>query len=66
MRVIPAIDLKGGKCVRLVEGREASTKVYDRDPLDVACSYESAGAELIHVVDLDGAFLGASSDNQKI
>jgi phosphoribosylformimino-5-aminoimidazole carboxamide ribotide isomerase len=66
MRVIPAIDLKGGKCVRLVEGREASAKVYDRDPLDVARAYEAEGAELIHVVDLDGAFLGASSDNQKI
>ena len=66
MRVIPAIDLKGGKCVRLVEGREASAKVYDRDPLEVAREYETAGAELIHVVDLDGAFLGRASENQEI
>jgi len=66
MIVIPAIDLKGGLCVRLVEGREESAKVYDRDPLEVAMNYQSAGAELIHVVDLDGAFLGATSENQKI
>jgi phosphoribosylformimino-5-aminoimidazole carboxamide ribotide isomerase len=66
MRVIPAIDLRGGKCVRLVEGVESSAKVYDRDPLEAAASYEHDGAELIHIVDLDGAFLGARSDNQAI
>ncbi len=66
MLVIPAIDLKGGRCVRLIEGREASAKVYDRDPLEVAHAYQAAGAELIHIVDLDGAFLGAQSDNQQI
>lgn len=52
--------------MRLVEGREDSAKVYDRDPLEVAASYKQAGAELIHIVDLDGAFLGATSENQKI
>lgn len=66
MQIIPAIDLKGGHCVRLVEGREESAKVYDRDPAEVARGYERAGAKLIHVVDLDGAFLGAASENQKI
>lgn len=66
MLVIPAIDLKGGRCVRLTEGREDSAKVYDRDPVEVAREYESAGARLIHVIDLDGAFLGAASENQKI
>jgi phosphoribosylformimino-5-aminoimidazole carboxamide ribotide isomerase len=66
MLVIPAMDLKGGRCVRLVEGREQSEKVYDRDPVEVALAYERAGARLIHVVDLDGAFLGAASANQKI
>jgi phosphoribosylformimino-5-aminoimidazole carboxamide ribotide isomerase len=64
--IIPAIDLKNGRCVRLVEGREKSAKVYDRDPIEVARGYERAGARLIHVVDLDGAFLGAASENQKI
>ncbi|HYP27629.1 MAG TPA: 1-(5-phosphoribosyl)-5-[(5-phosphoribosylamino)methylideneamino]imidazole-4-carboxamide isomerase [Blastocatellia bacterium] len=66
MLIIPAIDLKGGRCVRLVEGREESAKVYDRDPVEVAREYERAGAKLIHVVDLDGAFPGATSENQKI
>ena len=66
MQIIPAIDLKNGKCVRLVEGRENSAKVYDRNPLEVAQSYEQDGATLIHIVDLDGAFLGAVSENQKI
>jgi phosphoribosylformimino-5-aminoimidazole carboxamide ribotide isomerase len=66
MQIIPAIDLKNGKCVRLVEGRENSAKVYDRDPVEVAQSYEQDGAALIHIVDLDGAFLGGVSENQKI
>lgn len=66
MLVIPAIDLKGGQCVRLTEGREASAKVYDLDPVEVARSYESEGARLIHVVDLDGAFLGMASKNQQL
>ena len=66
MRIIPAIDLKGGRCVRLTEGREDSARIYDRDPIEVARTYEQAGAELIHLVDLDGAFLGGASENQKI
>jgi phosphoribosylformimino-5-aminoimidazole carboxamide ribotide isomerase len=66
MLIIPAIDLKSGRCVRLTEGREASAKVYDRDPIEVAHAYEKAGATLIHVVDLDGAFLGATSANLQI
>jgi phosphoribosylformimino-5-aminoimidazole carboxamide ribotide isomerase len=66
MLIIPAIDLKGGRCVRLVEGREQSAKVYDRDPVEVAGSYKEDGARLLHVVDLDGAFLGAASENLKI
>jgi phosphoribosylformimino-5-aminoimidazole carboxamide ribotide isomerase len=66
MLVIPAIDLKNGMCVRLTEGRQDSTKVYDRDPIEVAHGYERAGAKLLHVVDLDGAFIGAASENQKI
>lgn len=66
MQIIPAIDLKNGRCVRLVEGREASAKVYDRDPLAVARGYERDGATLIHIVDLDGAFLGRASENQRL
>jgi phosphoribosylformimino-5-aminoimidazole carboxamide ribotide isomerase len=66
MRIVPSIDLKSGRCVRLVEGLREYTTVYDRDPLEVAHSYENDGAELIHIVDLDGAFLGAASENQTI
>jgi phosphoribosylformimino-5-aminoimidazole carboxamide ribotide isomerase len=66
VRVIPAIDLKDGRCVRLIEGREDSAKVYDRDPIEAARDYDREGAQLIHVVDLDGAFLGATSRNQEI
>ena len=66
MLVIPAIDLKGGRCVRLIEGRAETAKVYDLDPIEVARSYEHAGARLIHIVDLDGAFLGTASQNREI
>jgi phosphoribosylformimino-5-aminoimidazole carboxamide ribotide isomerase len=66
MLIIPAIDLKDGRCVRLTEGRADSAKVYDRDALEVAQEYEQSGATLIHIVDLDGAFLGVRSANQEI
>ncbi len=66
MRIIPAIDLKNGRCVRLTEGRVESAKIYDRDPVEVARCYQRAGARLIHVVDLEGAFLHAASGNQEI
>jgi len=66
MLIIPAIDLKNGRCVRLIEGCEASAKVYDRDPIEVARSYEAAGATLIHVVDLDAAFLESQYSNRAI
>jgi len=57
--VIPAIDLKGGKVVRLTRGAMESATVYGDDPAVVARAFESAGAEVIHVVDLDGAVAGA-------
>lgn len=58
MIVIPAIDLKDGRCVRLVQGRKSDVTVYGDDPAAVASGFEQAGAERIHVVDLDGAFDG--------
>ncbi|MBO2522150.1 MAG: 1-(5-phosphoribosyl)-5-((5-phosphoribosylamino)methylideneamino)imidazole-4-carboxamide isomerase [Firmicutes bacterium] len=58
MIVIPAIDLKDGRCVRLVQGRKSDVTVYGDDPVAVALEFERAGAERIHVVDLDGAFDG--------
>jgi phosphoribosylformimino-5-aminoimidazole carboxamide ribotide isomerase len=55
MRVIPAIDLRGGRCVRLVQGDYGREVQYDLDPVEVAVGYAKAGATLIHVVDLDAA-----------
>jgi phosphoribosylformimino-5-aminoimidazole carboxamide ribotide isomerase len=53
--VIPAIDVLGGKCVRLVRGDYAHPTIYSDDPIDVADSFAAAGAQRIHVVDLDAA-----------
>jgi len=56
--IIPAIDLKDGKCVRLLKGEEGTETVFSENPSDVARKWEDCGAGLIHVVDLDGAFSG--------
>jgi phosphoribosylformimino-5-aminoimidazole carboxamide ribotide isomerase len=58
MLIIPAIDLRGGKCVRLREGQKDKETVYSGDPVAVALAWQSAGARWLHVVDLDGAFSG--------
>lgn len=57
--VIPSIDLKGGEVVRLVRGEMGRATVYGNEPAATARRFESAGAELIHIVDLDGAIAGA-------
>ena len=62
MLIIPAIDLRNGQCVRLAQGR---TKVYNADPVEVALSFEDDGAEMLHVVDLDGAFSEPNSRNRR-
>jgi phosphoribosylformimino-5-aminoimidazole carboxamide ribotide isomerase len=59
MKVIPAIDLLGGKAVRLQEGRRDTATVYHDVPAELVKELADAGAERIHVVDLDGAFSGA-------
>ena len=66
MIVIPAIDLKNGRCVRLLQGRKSDVTVYNENPVAVAKEFAAAGAELIHVVDLDGAFNGAESPNRAV
>lgn len=66
MLIIPAIDLKDGRCVRLTQGRKTDVKVYDADPVEMAERLELAGAQMIHVVDLDGAFAGRESPNRQI
>jgi phosphoribosylformimino-5-aminoimidazole carboxamide ribotide isomerase len=59
MIIIPAIDLKEGKCVRLEQGLMEKATIYSEDPATTAKHWEAQGAELLHVVDLDGAFAGA-------
>jgi len=56
MLIIPAVDIKGGRCVRLLQGREDSETVFGDDPSAMAMRWEAEGARLLHVVDLDGAF----------
>ncbi len=58
MLLIPAIDIKGGKCVRLRQGRMDDATVFADDPLDMARRWADAGATRLHVVDLDGAVAG--------
>jgi len=58
MLIIPAIDLKGGRCVRLRQGKADSVETFSNDPVSVAQTWETLGAKLIHLVDLDGAFKG--------
>ena len=55
MRIIPAIDIIEGKCVRLSKGDYDTKKVYNEDPLEVALAYEDHGIKHLHLVDLDGA-----------
>jgi phosphoribosylformimino-5-aminoimidazole carboxamide ribotide isomerase len=62
MIVIPAIDIIEGKAVRLTQGEKDTRKIYDVDPVAVAARWAEAGAKRIHVVDLDGAFDGASKN----
>jgi len=66
MLVIPAIDLKAGRCVRLVQGDMARETVYADDPVAVAQGFERAGAEWIHIVDLDGAVRGLPVNEEPI
>ena len=58
MIVIPAIDIRNGRCVRLFQGREDRETVYGDDPAAMALRWKAEGARVVHVVDLDGAFAG--------
>jgi len=66
MLIIPAIDLKDGRCVRLMQGRKQELTVYDDDPIRIARRFEDAGARMLHVVDLDGAFADNNARNRKV
>ncbi len=58
MKIIPAIDLMDGKCVRLIKGKKENLIEYTNKPLELARKYSKEGATILHVVDLDGAFTG--------
>jgi phosphoribosylformimino-5-aminoimidazole carboxamide ribotide isomerase len=64
--LFPAIDLKGGECVRLEKGEMASARVYNPDPAAQAKLFEDQGFEWLHVVDLDGAFAGESRNGAAV
>lgn len=64
--LLPAIDLKDGQCVRLYKGNINDTTVYSNNPVEVALRWENLGAEMLHLVDLDGAFTGSFKNLQVI
>lgn len=61
LELIPAVDLKGGKCVRLQEGIASRSTEYSDDPVSMALHWEQQGATRLHLVDLDGAFSGEAA-----
>lgn len=65
MIIFPAVDIKDGLCVRLVQGKKEEQTVYGRDPAKMAMEWAGQGAEWLHIVDLDGAFSGIPR-NQEI
>ena len=66
MIIFPAIDLKEGKCVRLVRGEMSSATVFNDAPADQAMAFERAGFQWLHMVDLDGAFSGMSANQAAV
>ncbi len=66
MEFYPAIDVRGGRCVRLVEGDFQRETTYSDDPVAVARSFEAAGARWVHVVDLDGALSGQPANRDVV
>ena len=66
MEIIPAIDLKGGKCVRLYQGDYSKETVFSHDPVATALKWQEKGAKRLHLVDLDGAAAGEVRNSQAI
>jgi phosphoribosylformimino-5-aminoimidazole carboxamide ribotide isomerase len=64
--IVPAVDLKAGRCVRLVQGRADAETVFSDDPVAMARRWETAGARRLHVVDLDGAFAGGPAQTDLV
>src|SRR5271156_2461994 len=66
MRLLPAIDLKNGRCVRLLRGDFARETAYSTAPLELARRFEAMGADWLHVVDLDGARDGHTAQDNRV
>lgn len=66
MLIFPAVDIKDGRCVRLVQGKKEEVTVYSQDPAGMAREWERQGAQWVHVVDLDGAFSGVPRNREII
>ena len=66
MKIFPAIDLYGGKAVRLYKGDYSNMTVYSDDPISIAKDFEASGAECIHIVDLEGARLGGTPNFETV
>ena len=66
MLILPAIDLRGGKCVRLRQGDYDRETVFSEDPVEIALRWKSAGAEWLHLVDLDGARAGHPVNHETV
>jgi phosphoribosylformimino-5-aminoimidazole carboxamide ribotide isomerase len=66
MLIIPAIDIQDGKCIRLLQGKREEVTVYSDDPVSMAKHWASHGAELLHIVDIDGAFTGLQKNAEVI
>jgi phosphoribosylformimino-5-aminoimidazole carboxamide ribotide isomerase len=66
MTIYPAIDIRGGRCVRLAQGRADAETVYFENPAEVAAQFRATGSVWVHVVDLDGAFGGEPKNLAKV
>ncbi|HDQ26044.1 MAG TPA: 1-(5-phosphoribosyl)-5-[(5-phosphoribosylamino)methylideneamino]imidazole-4-carboxamide isomerase [bacterium] len=66
MQIIPAIDIRRGKCVRLIQGDVRDETVYSSQPVEIAKLWQGKGARLIHVIDLDGALSGKTKNYETI
>jgi len=66
MMILPAIDLRNGRCVRLTQGRKTAVRVYSDDPVRMARQFQRDGARMLHVVDLDAAFSERDSPNHRV
>ena len=61
MKIFPALDIRNGKCVRLIKGNYNNEIIFDENPIDVAMKFEQDGSSFIHIIDLDGAKDGDST-----